>query len=345
VASVAQPSLPAMEQRIFLYGGDSSSDAPLAAWYREIGLTDVWVYPVRGAFPQDQDPRSQRTVEDLNNTGVLPAYRAHQLGIWWFERPVPDILYVQFAIGFPSQKDSIWGNTREADETWANIASKIRSAYGEVRKAGFQGIVYDTEAYYSYDRDHRVWLWQGHDNQLGTKGEYYKRGLEIGRAIHDVWPNAPVVIVYAFGYDGEYWWYKGIQDGGTDLYLGIEHTYGAGPVHQGDQWYQHWWQGRDLVQTVSQKMKIFDFLPDHNHIIAGLFPIDFGSKSPNYEFRYFKQQLDQAKEAYKNQSLSVWIWPQGPFSPGAWSEVKLPSGENPQEYWNALIEFSHTRAR
>ncbi|MBE3143605.1 MAG: hypothetical protein IMZ61_06740, partial [Planctomycetes bacterium] len=42
--------------QIHLFGGDVSPAAPLAKWYRELGITDVWLYPLKGAFPQDQKP-------------------------------------------------------------------------------------------------------------------------------------------------------------------------------------------------------------------------------------------------------------------------------------------------
>ena len=91
------------------------------------------------------------------------------------------------------------------------------------------------------------WVWGGHDDQYGKSGNYHKRGLQMGKAIHSVWPKARMIVAYAFGYEGERWWYQGLCDSGLDLYLGPEHTYGAGPYvctpWLGNEWYESRWQG------------------------------------------------------------------------------------------------------
>ena len=78
---------------VHLFGGDLREGAPLAPWYHKIGITDAWVYPLKGAFPQDQRPEAQRTVAELSAAGTLDAYRKNGVRYWWFERPVPDFFY------------------------------------------------------------------------------------------------------------------------------------------------------------------------------------------------------------------------------------------------------------
>jgi len=226
---------------VHLYGGDIRKGAPRAHWYRSIGITDVWLYPFRSAFPQDQSPEDQQTVSDVEQAGTLAEYRRQNIRYWWFERPVPDFLYATSKTGdFPQVH--LWDSSKHSDQVWERIVARISSTYPDVRRAGFRGVVFDAEAYYSYQGDEsgrqKPWIWGGHADQYGKSGNYYLRGREVGRAIGKVWPDAPVINVYAFGYEGERWWYQGMRDGGVDLYLGLEHTYGAGPGDLGKQWYQ-----------------------------------------------------------------------------------------------------------
>jgi len=334
---------------VHLYGGDTANGAPLAAWYRSIGITDVWLPYGKGAFPQDTAndgylPTAQ-TPEDMEAAGTLASYRKNHIRYCWFERPVPDFLYIiSKRADFP--KTNLWDSTAETDAVWDNICSRIKSIYPNVRKAGFSGLIYDSEAYYSYQGDEsgkeKPWIWGGHSDQYGLTGNYYKRGLQIGKAISSVWPKAKVIIAYAFGYKGESWFYRGIKDGGTDFYVGPEHTYGAGPVEKdlGEAWYQSWWRGRKLKETCDWKRTQFPFIKDNQHVNAGLFPIDFGAKKPNYRAKYFREQLDQAANSDPKGPIPVWIWPQGPFSQEAFESVKYASGESAQDYLKALKAYS-----
>ncbi|MBU0609578.1 MAG: hypothetical protein KKI08_16955, partial [Armatimonadetes bacterium] len=129
---------------IHLFGGDMTPGAPLAAWYHDIGLTDLWLYPFAGAFPQDQRPEDQRT--PAQGADLVAAYAAHSLRCWWMERPVPDVFY-QTAKG---DGRHLWDRSPETDRAWAEVCDKIRTLYPQVRAAGFRGVVYDCESYYSY---------------------------------------------------------------------------------------------------------------------------------------------------------------------------------------------------
>jgi hypothetical protein len=328
--------------QIHLFGGDISNHAPLASWYHEIGITDVWLYSLKGVFPQDQRPLAQRSLSELTLDGVLAGYSANQIRYWWFERPVPDYFYLSYREQYSSggDSDNIWSSSRSADSAWSMVCRQVGALYGSVRDAGFVGIVYDNEGYYSYQGSGRPWIWGGHDSELGADGNYYKRGLEVGSAICAVWPRAKAIMVYSFGYPGEYWWYKGFQDAGVDIYLGIEHSYGAGPAKPGDQWYQHWWRSGELTGVVKEKRALFDFILDDRHVASGLFPIDFGQALPNYDLTYFREQLHQASSLSGSGPIAVWIWPQGPFTPDSWKAVKYPAGVYREDYWRLMREYS-----
>lgn len=341
-ASAADAASPRRVE-VHLFGGDMSKGAPLAPWYRSIGITDVWLYPFKGAFPQDQRPEHQQTVAQVEAAGTLDSYRKRQIRYWWFERPVPDFFY-HVAKRADAPKSHLWDSSPESDALWSGVCAKIRAIYPDARKAGFSGVVYDNESYYSYQGDEKgtskPWVWGGHDDQFGLDGNYYRRGLQAGKAIHDVWPDAKVVMVYAFGYQGETWWYRGVKDGGVDLYIGPEHTYGAGPPEFGNQPDQSWWGGRKTKETCDWKRKQFPFIADNQHVMAGVFPIDFNAKRPNYRAKYFREQLQSAAGADPKGPIAVWIWPQGPFTSESWQAIQYASGESAGDYLQVLREYS-----
>jgi hypothetical protein len=328
---------------VHLFGGDVSKGAPLASWYRSIGITDVWLYTLHGAFPQDQRPESQQSVADLEAAGTLDAYRKNHIRYWWFERPVPDYFYATSKRTEPP-KLNLWDSSDETNARWAEVCNKIASIYPQAHKAGFTGVVYDNESYYSFQGDEKgtekPWVWGGHSDQYGVNGNYYRRGLQVGKAIHDVWPDAKVIMAYAFGYEGEVWWYRGFQDGGVELFIGPEHTYGAGPAEFGNKPDQSWWQGRKTKETCDWKRTQFPYIADNQHVMAGLFPIDFGAKKPNYRAKYFREQLASTAEADPKGPIPVWIWPQGSFTPESWQDVEYAPGESAADYLKALHDFS-----
>lgn len=341
----AEPAAPpARRVEVHLYGGDLSDGAPLASWYRDIGITDVWLYPLKGAFPQDQRPETQKGVADLEAAGTLAAYRRHHIRYWWCERPVPDFFYeTSKREDFPPSH--LWDDSPESEARWAAVCDRIAALYPTVRQAGFAGLVYDTEAYYSYQGDEKgrekPWLWGGHEDQYGLDGNYYQRGRQVGQAIQAAWPKAKVIVVYCFGYPGERWWYQGLLDGGVELYLGLEHTYGAGPPGDlGEAWYQSWWQGRTTKETCDWKRTQFPFIPNNQRFLAGLFPIDFGGRKPNYRARYFREQAASAAHDDPAGPIPVWLWPQGPFTPESWQAVDYAAGDTAEDYLQVLRDFS-----
>ena len=346
---VAEEAAKTSQRRVdvHLYGGDITAGAPLASWYHEIGITDVWLYPLRGAFPQDQRPDSQKTAEDLVRAKTLENYRKNAIRYWWFERPVPDFLYL---VG--KQKDlpksHVWDDDPKTDARWNDICRRIREIYPTARRAGFAGVVYDNESYYSYAGDEqgkeKPWIWGGHADQYGTSGNYYRRGVQVGRAIRDAWPEARVIMVYAFGYEGERWWYQGVKDGGVDVLIGPEHTYGAGPGDLGSLYYNCWWNGRKTKATCDEKRRQFPFATSNQQVLAGLFPIDFGTRKPNYLARHFREQLVSAATE-DTTPIHVWLWPQGPFTPESWQSVTYARGDRAEDYLKALREFSSAFAK
>jgi hypothetical protein len=325
---------------VHLFGGDMTDGALLAPWYRNIGITDVWLYTLQGAFPQDQAPETQRSVQDLQDDGVLDSYRANHVRYWWFERPVPDVLYTQ-----AKHEDSdLWDGSQASDAAWDEVCRRIGEIYPQVRAAGFEGLVYDNEAYYSYEGDEagetKPWVWGGHADEYGPEGGYRRRGLQVGKAVRAVWPQAKVIMVYAFGYEGERWWYQGFADAGLRVYLAPEHTYGAGPGDLGHAWYQSWWRGRKTKATCDWKRAQFPFIESNQRVIAGLFPIDFGAGKPNYRAADFRAQLDSAANDDPDGPIAVWLWPQGPFTPASWDSVTYAEGDSSWDYLDALKEYS-----
>ena len=119
----------------------------------------------------------------------------------------------------------------------------------------------------------------GHEDQYGTNGNYYKRGLQMGKAIHAAWPKAKVIIVYAFGYAGESWWYRGLR--GRRRSLHRSRTYLRSRA-------QKTRSRRRMVSILVGRTKdegdlrletdAIPVRPDNQHVNAGLFPIDFGAK-------------------------------------------------------------------
>jgi hypothetical protein len=89
----------------------------------------------------------------------------------------------------------IWDSSPETDALWQGVCDRIAEVYPAVRDARFAGVVYDGEAYYNgagpapaAGSAPSPWLW-GHDEEAGSEGNYYRRGLQIGRAIHAAWPE------------------------------------------------------------------------------------------------------------------------------------------------------------
>ena len=146
-------------------------------------------------------------------------------------------------------------------------------------------------------------------------------------------------MVYAFGYEGERWWYQGVNDGGVEVLIGPEHTYGAGQGNLGDVYCHRWWSGRKTKAVCDDKRKQFPFIKSNRQVLAGLFPIDFGAHKPNYLARHFREQLASAatEDAVP---IYVWLWPQGRFTPESWQSVNYARGERAKDYLDALRDFS-----
>ena len=75
-------------------------------------------------------------------------------------------------------------------------------------------------------------------------GNYYNRGLQVGKAIAAAWPNASVRMVYGYPWPGLVAWVQGHADAGLQVKVGLEHTYGAGPCTPASRpWYACSWGG------------------------------------------------------------------------------------------------------
>jgi hypothetical protein len=149
-----------------------------------------------------------------------------------------------------------------------------------------------------------------------------------------------MIMVYAFGYRGEYWWYKGFADAGINLSLGIEHTYGAGPMELGEVWYQSSWQGKTLKRICDDKRKSFDFILDNQHIVAGIFPLVLDDMKPNYSSLDFEQQMRSAALEDSKGAISVWLWTQGAFTQERLDKIQYPKNDSSEKYISILKRYS-----
>jgi hypothetical protein len=73
-------------------------------------------------------------------------------------------------------------------------------------------------------------LWHQHDafdkvvDGKLIRGNYYKRGRQVGAAINSVWPGVRVIMAYGYPYPGLVQWVEGHVDAGLSVQVGTEHT-------------------------------------------------------------------------------------------------------------------------
>ena len=149
---------------------------------------------------------------------------------------------------------------------------------------GFEGLVYDNEGYYSKtcnDPGPVSCLWNvdsAFDKVVDGKtvrGNYYKRGKQVGAAINAVWPGAKIIMVYGFPYPGLQQWVEGHLAGGVRVQIGTEHTYGAGPC-KGPYYTGNWYQcafetpagPHHLSKTLGEPIRILR----ESVVLAGVLP-------------------------------------------------------------------------
>ena len=309
----------------------------LPAFYRSLGFTAVWTPYVQGAFAVDvADWAALPTVAEVVASGTLRQYASAGLAVHFFERPVPSWLWVRYQqLRGPTDNTTLWDDTPLADALWAQAASNISRVYPQVRAAGYQGLVYDSEDYYGQGV---FWMLAAH---AGPNGSYYRRGRQVGTAIAAAWPDVNLTDVYGIPEPGWRWFLRGLQDGGVRLRAGLEHTYGAGPCQPGAPWYTCWWRHNstwavaqaDLQSLTPAFANATAVAP---RVAAGLFPFDLSaSPKANYLLEYFAQQLHSALCDGPAGPLPVWLWVPGALNATTWAA--LPDH---QQYQSLLSSYT-----
>jgi hypothetical protein len=269
---LASPRAPPTPRRLSIsyYGAPNQNvTAENATFLASVGVTDVWVPYLAGAWAVDccdcrTGNHGSRTcayateglhaglvsLQQAKDERLVETYAAAGINTWFFERPVPDFEWTG-AVG--TIGDGMWNSSAEIDAGWAAVADNISAVYPAVKAMGFAGLVYDNEGYYSktcHDPGPVSCLWHqssAFDKTVGGKlirGNYYRRGKQIGAAIAAAWPNASIVMAYGFPYPGLVQWVEGHLDAGVRVQIGTEHTYGAGPCsgpYYTGQWYECAW--------------------------------------------------------------------------------------------------------
>eukprot|EP01045_Picozoa_sp_COSAG04_P008707 COSAG04_NODE_488_length_13495_cov_24.281257_12_plen_377_part_00 len=257
-AGEAPPASPRRLSVAYYGAPNSNVSAADAAFFKSVGVTDAWTPYLAGAWPVDccdcrrpgHESKSCATdakggaavyakeglhgglvsLQQAKDERLVETYQAAGINTWFFERPVPDYQWTGAAgtIG-----KGLWNNSDEIDASWAALAVNISTVYPQVKAMGFAGLVYDNEGYYSKtckDPGPVSCLWHersAFDKTVGGKlvrGNYYKRGKQVGAAIAAAWPNAQVIMVYGFPYPGLVQWAQGHIDAGVRVQIGTEHT-------------------------------------------------------------------------------------------------------------------------
>ena len=258
-AGEAPPTTPRRLSVAYYGAPNSNVSAADAAFFKSVGVTDAWTPYLAGAWPVDccdcrrpgHESKSCATdakggaavyakeglhgglvsLQQAKDERLVETYQAAGIATWFFERPVPDFQWTHSAgtIG-----KGLWNNSDpQIDAGWEALAANISTVYPQVKAMGFAGLVYDNEGYYSgtcKDPGPVSCLWHERsafdktvDGKL-VRGNYYKRGKQVGAAIAAAWPNAQVIMVYGFPYPGLVQWAQGHIDAGVRVQIGTEHT-------------------------------------------------------------------------------------------------------------------------
>jgi hypothetical protein len=359
---------------ISYYGAPNSNvSAATASFLRSVGVTEVWVPYLAGAWPVDCCGSHAYAKEGLHGglislrqvreERLVQTYGGAGIRTWFFERPVPDFEWTGTAgtIG-----KAMWNASAEIDEGWAALAANISRVYPEVKALGFAGLVFDNEGYYSgvcKDPGPVSCLWHqssAFDRTVGGKlvrGAYYRRGKQIGAAIKAAWPEVKVIMAYGFPYPGLQQWVQGHVDAGVDVQVGTEHTYGSGPC-SGPYYTGRWYQCAFEVQCgphndcAHQLSGVLDLESKQwppglvkDRMTAGIGPLalgGYGSPAPQYESRYLAQQLHSALCDDAHGALDVWLWMAGALRPQTLAKINRTASEpgGAHDYTSLLYAYS-----
>jgi hypothetical protein len=302
---------------------------------KELGVTDLWLDYIETAFPQTN---MNSGLNALDKSKLLQKLKERNIRYWLGEHE---------SFGQLVQKPEDLANEKK----WLTTLREMRRIYTKAKKMGFRGIVFDAEDYdgvpknvkHKYEKeldfaDHAdAWTFK---EEIGPTGLYYRRGLEVGKLLHEVWPQVILMQLYeARMYagknncrDGNYWWLKGIFDGGVkNIWIATEKTYGAGKgeIRSSSLKHLHTW----FVKMPTYIPRVFESFPFATRVLPGFHPWNSRLRSPNYQPRYLDEQLRLAAAT----TPAYWIYTEGTFHGGDPRDVldrkKCKSfGVTPEQY-------------
>ena len=290
------------------WSGDPRTDFLDAMDYlQDIGVTDVWIDKIAAVMPNS---RPNFGFDVLVRAGALNKLKSAGIRYWLSEDE-----------GFGGLVNS--PDDLRDERKWRTTLQWARQVYAQARRLGFRGIAMDAEDYqtpadpavlekYGKVAD-AVECWTFND-EFGYSGAYYRRGLELGKVIQEVW-GCPVIQFYeAVMYDGipgcrdgNYWWLKGMSDAGVEIWVGTEKTYGAGNRELYDPAFGYadfvTYAFVDLPAFIGEVHRRFPFA---SRVLPGFHPwiTGFGGGVPNYLPEYLDEQL----HAVENGAFGCWIY-------------------------------------
>lgn len=272
----------------------------------ELSVTDVWLDYIETAWPQKNDNLG---FEPWEKSGVFEEFARRGIRYWLGEHEY-----------FTCLVDS--AEVLEDDETWARCIIQAKQIYSRARDLGFTGLVWDGEPYVN----EMAWRYRQH---WGPNGLYYRRGLQYGKVIKDIWDCEIIQMFEARIYgnfqlvggaqyvteempedyqQGNYWFLKGIHDAGIRVSMALEKTYGAGhsemsPSIDGldhlSQWFEHM---PDFYVNIT-----FEAYPFLHRVLPGFHPWNCRTRLANYLPKYLDEQLACAQQI----TDSYWIYTEG----------------------------------
>ena len=296
------------ERHMLCWAGDIQKDYLDKLDYLDkgIGVTDLWIDFFQGAFPESI-PHS--SFEAWIDSGALEQFKQRGIRYWLSEHE-----------SFPYLVNS--PEDLRDDQKWETTYRQMKKVYSRACALGFRGLVYDSEDYdgvasgvkerYMKKADY-VDAWTFYD-EFGYSGYYYQRGLQTGKVIKSVWPEATLISLYeARMYagkpgcrDGNYWWLKGIHDAGVEIWIATEKTYGAGKSEINNpealEFLIRW-----FVELPIFLPEAYQAYPFATRVLPGFHPWNTRLKAPMYLPKYLDEQLDLTAKT----SLGCWIYTEG----------------------------------
>jgi hypothetical protein len=218
------------ERHLLFWAGDLDRDykQKIDFMVDDLGITDIWLDYIETAFPQTN---SNASIDTVVTSGVLETFKKRGVRYWLGEH--------EFFCELVNTPEDL-----KDDLKWATTLRQARLVYAKAKAAGFHGLQFDAEDYATpgAEMEARYKEFTGHvtgwsfKEEFGYDGLYYRRGLEFGRMLKEVW-DCPVIQLYEArlyadkndARAGNYWWLKGMFDAGvTDISIATEKSYGAG---------------------------------------------------------------------------------------------------------------------